>query len=233
MIRTYTALAILVASTATSSCTPGEARLDTDDQKASYAIGHDMGNQMIPAANLLDVEAFMKGFRDALSEAEPALDPAEIQPILMGFSDRVREEQNRMREADATRNLEEGEAYLAENGAREGVTTTESGLQYEVLQEGSGERPGPTDQVTLHYKGTLIDGTQFDSSYDRGSPATFPVGGVIPGFSEGLQLMPVGSHYRFVIPGDLGYGAQGSGRNIGPNATLVFEVELLEIAGSE
>ena len=106
---------------------------------------------------------------------------------------------------------------------------TESGLQYEVIREGEGARPGPDDRVSVHYKGTLIDGTQFDSSYDRGEPAQFGVGGVIAGFSEGLQLMTVGSHYRLYIPSELGYGAQGTGANIGPNATLIFELELLEI----
>ena len=110
----------------------------------------------------------------------------------------------------------EGATFLEENAQREGVQVTESGLQYEVLEEGEGASPGPEDQVSLHYRGTLIDGTQFDSSYDRGEPATFSVGGVIPGFSEGLQLMSEGAHYKFYIPSDLGYGPQGSGRNIGP-----------------
>lgn len=131
-------------------------------------------------------------------------------------------------EEEGAANREAGEAYLAENGAREGVTTTESGLQYEVLEEGDGPSPGPDDQVRIHYRGTLPDGTEFDSSYD-GEPVVFGVGGVIPGFSEGLQLMEVGSSYRFVIPSDIAYGPQGSGGVIGPDATLIFEVELFEI----
>ena len=129
----------------------------------------------------------------------------------------------------AEENTAQGETFLAENAASEGVAVTESGLQYEVIREGEGARPGPDDRVSIHYKGTLIDGTQFDSSYDRGEPAQFGVGGVIAGFSEGLQLMTVGSHYRLYIPSELGYGAQGTGANIGPNATLIFELELLEI----
>ena len=118
---------------------------------------------------------------------------------------------------------------MVENGARDGVITTESGLQYEVLREGDGDVPGPADMVTIDYKGTLIDGTQFDSSYDRGEPATFAVNGVIPGFSEGLQLMAPGSHFKFYIPGDLGYGMQGSGDLIQPMSALIFEVEMREI----
>ncbi|MDH5590726.1 MAG: FKBP-type peptidyl-prolyl cis-trans isomerase, partial [Gemmatimonadota bacterium] len=114
--------------------------------------------------------------------------------------------------------------------ARDGVTTTASGLQYEVLREGDGPRPGPHDQVTIHYRGTLIDGTEFDSSYERGAPLTMGANQFVPGFSEGIQLMETGSQYRFVIPGDIGYGAQGSGGVIGPNATLIFEVELMEIS---
>lgn len=231
-MRVFTAGAALLATLSVVACGSQEARLDTEDQKASYAFGLDVGNQFAPAKSLLDVDAFMKGFQDALSEAEPALDQAEIQTVMQGFSDRVREEQTRSREADATRNREEGAAFLAENAAKEGVTTTDSGLQYEVLQPGGGPTPAPTDQVTIHYQGTLVDGTVFDSSYDRGEPATFGVGGVIPGFSEGLQLMPVGSKYRFVIPSELGYGPQGAGGDIGPDATLIFEVELLEIVGS-
>jgi len=141
----------------------------------------------------------------------------------------IQEEQRAEGEAASERNLVEGEAYLAANATKEGVTTTDSGLQYEVLREGDGARPAGADRVSIHYRGTLIDGTEFDSSYERGEPAVFGVGGVIGGFSEGLQLMTVGSHYRLVIPSDIGYGTQGAGASIGPNATLVFEIELLEI----
>ena len=127
------------------------------------------------------------------------------------------------------RNIAEGQAYLAENGQREGVVITESGLQYEVLTQGDGPRPSATQQVSVNYRGTLIDGTEFDSSYERGEPATFPVNRVIGGWTEALQLMSVGSKYRLVIPSNLAYGERGSGPTIGPNATLIFEVELLAI----
>lgn len=122
------------------------------------------------------------------------------------------------------------DAFLTENGEREAVTTTESGLQYEVIREGDGPQPTLADQVTVHYRGTLVDGTQFDSSYDRGEPITFPLGAVVPGWKEGLQLMSVGSHYKLYLPPALGYGAAGKGP-IPPNSTLIFDVELLEIAG--
>lgn len=227
-LLTFASLALVL-----SACSPpggGQAALDTDDQKASYALGLDVGSQFSPTEGLLDVDAFLQGFREGLTEAEPTLDPAELQPIVQAFSERVRTQQMETQQAEAEANRVEGEAYLAENGARVGVSTTESGLQYEVLEEGEGPTPSPEDRVTIHYRGTLIDGSEFDSSYD-GEPATFSVGGVIPGFSEGLQLMPVGSTYRFVIPSDLAYGPQGSGGAIGPDETLIFEVELLEIAG--
>jgi FKBP-type peptidyl-prolyl cis-trans isomerase len=206
-----------------------EARLDTEDQQASYAIGLDMGSSLAPAQGMLDVPALMKGIEDAINEIEPSLDQETRQAALQAFSSRVREAQMARMEEEGAANREAGAAYLAENAAREGVTTTESGLQYEVLQEGDGPTPDAEDQVRIHYRGTLTDGTEFDSSYERGQPAVFGVGGVIPGFSEGLQLMEVGSSYRFVIPSDIAYGPQGSGGVIGPDATLIFEVELLEI----
>jgi FKBP-type peptidyl-prolyl cis-trans isomerase len=143
----------------------------------------------------------------------------------------IRAEQTAEMEAMTESNRVEGEAYLASNAEKDGVTTTASGLQYEVLREGEagGAQPTPADQVSIHYRGTLIDGTEFDSSYSRGQPAQFGVMGVIPGFSEGLQLMTVGSHYRFVIPSDMAYGSRGTGSDIGPNATLIFEIELLDV----
>jgi FKBP-type peptidyl-prolyl cis-trans isomerase FkpA/FKBP-type peptidyl-prolyl cis-trans isomerase FklB len=208
------------------------ARLETDDQKASYALGLDVGTQFRPAASLLDMNAFAKGVEDALMEVDPAIDPAELQPILQAFTQKVRDQQMAQREEDAATNREEGAAYLEENGAREEVTITESGLQYEVVTPGDGPTPGADDRVRIQYRGTLVNGEEFDSSYSRGTPAEFSVGGVIPGFSEGLQLMEVGSTYRFVIPSDLAYGPQGSGAAIGPDATLIFEVELLEILES-
>jgi FKBP-type peptidyl-prolyl cis-trans isomerase FkpA/FKBP-type peptidyl-prolyl cis-trans isomerase FklB len=204
------------------------AALDTDDQKASYGIGLDMGRSLAPAQGRLDMAAFSKGIEDAMAGAEPALTQEVIQAALQAFSQSIMEAQQAEQAAAGEKNKAEGEAYLAENGARDGVTTTESGLQYEVLTQGDGPMPTAEDRVRVHYRGTLVDGTEFDSSLG-GEPAEFGVGGVISGFGEALQLMPVGSKYRFVIPSDLAYGPGGSGGGIGPNATLVFELELLGI----
>jgi FKBP-type peptidyl-prolyl cis-trans isomerase len=206
----------------------GPPTLETEDQKGSYVVGLQIGSQLTPSESFLDMDAFMAGLRDGMAENEPALPREELQPTFMAFNQKVVTEQNRLRTVAAEENTLEGEEFLQENATREGVTVTESGLQYEVLSEGDGPRPGADDQVRIHYKGTLIDGTQFDSSYDRGEPTEFGVSGVIRGFSEGLQLMSVGSHYKFYIPSEIGYGSGGQGQ-IGPNETLIFEVELLEI----
>jgi FKBP-type peptidyl-prolyl cis-trans isomerase len=216
---------------AVSACQSGSgtANLDTEDQKASYGIGLQMGGQLIPAGTHLDIDAFMAGIRDAVAEKDPRVPQEEIQLALQALNQAVREEETQRMAAAAETNAAEGAAFLAENAEKDGVMVTESGLQYEVLREGDGPSPSPEDQVSINYRGTFVDGTQFDSSYDRGEPITLAVNGFIPGFSEGLQLMTVGSHYRFVIPSDIGYGPNGSGGTIGPNATLVFEVELLDI----
>lgn len=228
--RNGIALATLttVALTGCGDMAGGSAALETDVQRASYAVGINVGNSLREADGLLDMPAFQRGLREAMGGEEHALEPEELQAALQHLNEMMSE----ARDAAAQENLEAGQAYMAENGAREGVTTTESGLQYEVIEAGEGEQPGPADRVTIHYRGTLIDGTEFDSSYERGEPATFAVGGVIPGFAEGLQIMRPGGHYRFVIPANLGYGPQGAGQDIGPNSTLIFEVELLGINGS-
>jgi FKBP-type peptidyl-prolyl cis-trans isomerase len=207
----------------------GSATLDTDAQKASYGIGMDMGRNLAPAKDHIDMQAFRRGLDDAMAGRDPALGQEEIQTAMQTFGREVMQAQQAARAAEGETNQREGEAYLAENGAKEGVITTESGLQYEVLTQGDGAVPTASDRVSIHYRGTTIDGQQFDSSYDRGAPAEFQVGGVVAGFGEVLQLMPVGSKYRVVIPSDLGYGPQGSGEAIGPNATLIFEIELLGI----
>ena len=236
-MRIRDAAALLGVATFLVACQPPDggrsASLDTENAKASYAIGRDMGSNLVPAAERFDVDAFMRGLREAMAEEEAALPQEELRASLQAFSQAIQEEQMAQREADAEANRTEGEAFLAENLDRSEVSATESGLQYEVMEEGDGPLPQPGERVTIHYRGTLLDGTEFDSSYGRGEPATFGVGQVIPGFSEGLQLMPVGSTYKLYIPGDLAYGAQGAGEDIGPNATLIFEIELLEIAETE
>jgi len=216
----------LLAFTACQSGT-GRASLDTEDQKASYGVGYQLGGQLTPAQSHLDLDALLMGIRDGMEGSEPALSVAEIQAAMDTLNTTVLEEETTRRTAEAEKNEAEGAAFMADNAQKEGVHVTESGLQYEVLREGDGASPTADDRVSVHYRGTLIDGTEFDTSYG-GDPASFAVTGVIDGFGEGLQLMTVGSQYRFVIPAEIAYGAQGS-RSIGPNATLIFEVELLGI----
>jgi len=220
---------LILTALALGACGPaGTPSLETEDQKASYGIGYQSGTQLAPAQSHIDMDALLAGIRDGMAENDPALDQAEIQAALQSISEQVNAEETARRAAEGEANAAASEAFLAENAGKEGILVTESGLQYEILRDGEGANPTAEDRVRIHYKGTLIDGTEFDSSYD-GDPATFGVNGVIAGFGEGLQLMTVGSHYRFFIPSEIGYGANGSGRNIGPNAALIFEVELLEI----
>lgn len=221
------AAATLVLSACADAADPSSAALDTQEQIASYGIGLNMGQQIAPAEGSLDMAAFQRGIADAMSGTEPVIEPAEIQAALQAFSETVNERMNAERETAAVENRAAGEAYLAENAGRDGVQVTASGLQYEMLEEGTGAMPAATDRVAIHYTGSLIDGTEFDASGD--TPLELGVNQFVSGFSEGLQLMTVGSKYRFVIPSDLAYGPGGSGQVIGPDATLVFEVELLEI----
>lgn len=225
--------ALLAASFIIAGCADGgsasfeSAALETDDQKASYGIGLNVGRQIADTRDLLSREAFMRGVVDALDENDQALPDEELQAVLTAFGQKVQASAAQERAAVGEANAQAGADYQAENAAREGVTTTESGLQYEVLREGDGATPTTDDQVRLHYRGTLIDGTEFDSSYD-GDPAVFPAGGLIQGFTEALLMMQEGAHYRIVIPSEIAYGPNGSG-SIGPNSTLIFEIELLEV----
>ena len=237
--RLCTVLAAILATLALAACQPpdagrrgafgGGSTLETEAQQASYAIGLNYGRQLVPAADHIDMDAMREGLRDGMTEAEPRLSAEEIQEVMTAFNETLTAEMQARQEAEGAANREEGRAFLAENAEREEVVVTESGLQYEVIEEGDGPSPEPDDRLRIHYRGTLLDGTEFDSSYERGEPAEFGVSQVIPGFSEGLQLMSVGGHYRLYIPSDLAYGTRGSPPAIGPDATLIFEVELLEI----
>ena len=224
-------MALFAVTTLTACQAGGTASLETDDEIASYGFGLDIGRSLEPTVSHLDRDALMRGIIDALDGSEPAIAQEQLAEVTQRVGTLIREEQSAEFESMTENNRLEGEAYLATNAEKDGVMTTASGLQYEVIREGEadGAQPSPANQVTIHYRGTLIDGTEFDSSYSRGEPATFGVTGVIPGFSEGLQLMTVGSHYRFVIPSDMAYGPQGAGGDIGPNATLIFEIELIGI----
>ena len=206
---------------------------DALDNDTSYAFGmlmaSQLGSQMGFGGVHFDYSAFMEGFKSFNEAGETRLTPDQAMEKINAAFTQLQAKNNEKAQADGEKNKVEGDAYLMENGAKSGVTTTASGLQYEVITEGTGDKPQPTDTVRVNYEGTLIDGTVFDSSYTRGQPAEFPVDKVIPGWSEGVQLMSVGSTYRFVIPSDLAYGSAGAGNSIPPNATLIFKVELLDI----
>jgi FKBP-type peptidyl-prolyl cis-trans isomerase len=206
-----------------------EVTLDTPAERLSYGIAYGLGKRMANDGVPMDADAFSTGLRDALAGAEPRLTQEEIQAEMQAYQEKAAAEQAEVQAELADANLAASEAFLAENASREGVTVTDSGLQYEILEEGDGAIPGPDATVEVHYRGTLVDGTEFDSSYKRGEPVTFGVGQVIAGWTEALQLMPVGSKWKLVIPPELGYGAGGAGQVIGPNAALIFEVELLSI----
>jgi FKBP-type peptidyl-prolyl cis-trans isomerase FklB len=206
---------------------PAEPKLDMD--KVSYVIGLSVGKEMKSQGIDLRTDAFMKGVNDSLSGAKPSLTEAETQQIITGFRAELAAKKQAEAKKQAAENRQKEEAFLADNKGKEGVKTTPSGLQYKVLKEGDGKKPTAYDSVTVNYRGTLLDGTEFDSSYKRGQPATFPVGGVIPGWSEAIQLMKTGSKYQMFIPSKLGYGEAGVPGVIPPSATLVFEVELLSV----
>ena len=199
-----------------------EATLDTDEAKVSYGLGLMIGERVLKQYGELDLELVVQGMKAQYAGEETQLTLEEARAALEAQQQRVAAEA-------AAAAAQVGIDYLEANKEKEGVMTTESGLQYEVLTAAEGPKPTADDTVSVHYVGTLIDGTEFDSSIARGEPAQFPLKGVIPGWTEGLQLMNVGSKYRFVIPSDLAYGDRGAGQAIGPGETLIFEVELLEI----
>lgn len=210
--------------------------LSTQTQKISYILGVNIGAQFKANEVPMDEASFLAGLKTSMEGKEPKLTQEQIQETMKAFQAEMQAKQAELEkkqqaenEAAAAKNKQEGAAFLAENGKKAGVVTTASGLQYQVLTEGKGPKPKETDTVTVDYVGTLIDGKEFDSSIKRGEPATFPVNGVIPGWIEALQLMPVGSKWKLFIPSDLAYGTGGTGGDIGPNATLVFEVDLKKI----
>ena len=222
-------LVIFAPAVLTAQDTDSKQTLKTDQEKFSYAVGMDMGASAKRLGEDLDVDALTQGVKDALEGKRTLLAEEELNSIKTEFGRKMREKQMAQREADSKKNAEKGKAFLTKNKERPEVKSTGSGLQYEVLQEGSGANPKPTDKVTVHYRGTTLDGVEFDSSYSRNQPATFPLNRVIAGWTEGVQLMKPGAKYKFYIPSELAYGAHGSPPKIGPNETLIFEVELLSI----
>ena len=214
------------AATADSS-TPAD--LSTDPQKFSYAIGFDIGHSLSQIKDNVDVPSLEKGIEESVAGKTARLTDQQREEIKNAVAKKIQEKQLADRAAAAQKNKDDGDKFLADNGKKAGVKTTASGLQYEVLTEGKGDHPKASDKVTVNYKGSLLDGTVFDSSYDRGQPVSFPLANVIPGWTEGVQLMTPGSKYKFYIPSSLGYGERGAPPKIGPNSTLVFEVELISI----
>lgn len=197
--------------------------------KVSYALGIGIGRQLAQmGADELNIDDFAQAVKDAIA-GTLQIDESEAQALVQDFFAKQEAKQQAAAAEKGKVNKEIGEKFLAENGKKEGVVTTKSGLQYQVLREGTGKSPKATDQVECHYEGTLIDGTKFDSSYDRGQTATFPLNGVIAGWTEGLQLMKEGAKYRFFIPYQLGYGSRGAGASIPPFAALIFDVELVAV----
>lgn len=211
-----------LAGTMAGSALAQDDRLATDDAKVSYSLGMMIGERVLKQYGDLDYDLLIEAMKAQKAGEETSMSMDEAAAALQSH-------QEQAASVAAAEAVEKGEAFLAENAAREGVSITESGLQYEVISDSDGAMPTEDDTVSVHYVGTLMDGTEFDSSIARGEPASFPLKGVIPGWTEGLQLMKVGSKFRFVIPSDLAYGDRGAGQAIGPGETLVFEVELLEI----
>ena len=216
---------IAVLSLASLSFGQDKSQLKDLKDKVSYSIGLNVGANFKKQGQELNPDALLAGVKDGLSGKTPALNENELKETMEAWSKQMEDKQRVVGEknaADATK-------FLAENKKKDGVKTTASGLQYKVMKEGAGAQPKETDTVTVNYRGTLINGTEFDSSYKRGQPATFPVNGVIKGWTEALQLMKTGSKYQLFIPADLAYGARAVGPDITPNSALIFEVELLEV----
>ena len=203
--------------------------LTTDRDKESYALGMNIAKGLKAQPIDVDTNLMLRGIKDTLSGAKSLLSDQEAAAELAKLQSDVRQKQEAERKELAEKNLREGQAFLAANKTKEGVVTLPSGLQYKILTEGTGPKPTANDTVVCQYRGTLVDGTEFDSSAKHGGPATFPVGRIIKGWTEALQLMPVGSKWQLVIPPDLAYADRGAGNVIGPNAVLIFEIELLSI----
>jgi len=203
--------------------------LKTEKERLSYAMGMDLGKQLRSRSVDIDPAVFAKALEDALSGGKTLLTDAEAKAALAAFQKAIMAKQAAEAKVAGEKNKAGGEAFLAANKGMEGVVTLPSGVQYKILTAGTGKTPTLADTVVCQYRGTLIDGKEFDSSYKRGQPATFPVKGVIKGWTEVLQLMPVGSKWQVVVPASLAYGERGAGADIGPNATLIFEIELVAI----
>jgi FKBP-type peptidyl-prolyl cis-trans isomerase len=206
-----------------------QADLEKEEDRISYAMGHDIGTRLKQQDYTFNPDVLAEGIKDGLLTDESLLTPEELREAMLAYQNRQQEERAGEMKAVADSNKQEGDAFLEENKTKDGVVVLPSGLQYQILREGTGPQPQLTDQVSTHYVGAFLDGTEFNNSYSEGKPAIFPVNRVIPGWTEALQLMKVGAKWKLWIPPDLGYGEAGRGEMIPPNSTLVFEVELLSI----
>lgn len=219
---------LVLSAGALSPALAEEVSLDSEEKKVSYSMGLIFGQRMASDIQDVDTDTFVAGIRDGLEDKEPKLTDEEIRTVLEGFQQKQQEQQMQEMKQMADENLAASTEFLETNAKREGVKTTESGLQYEVITEGSGDSPSADDMVKVHYTGTLTDGTVFDSSRERGEPVTFKLSDVIPGWTEGLQMMKEGGRWKLYLPPELAYGPGGN-RSIGPNEALIFDVELLEV----
>lgn len=206
--------------------------LKTDKDKLSYAIGREMGEGVKSQGIDVDPNLLIQGLKDALAGAKGLMSEEELHTVIGALQEEIKQKQMQAAEAEAADNKKKGDAFFAENTKKEGVVTLPSGLQYKILTAGQGKKPMETDTVLCNYRGTFIDGTEFDSSARAGKPVPFQLKGILPGFQEALLLMPVGSKWQIFIPSSLAYGEHGAGNVIGPNAALVFEVELVGIQGT-
>jgi FKBP-type peptidyl-prolyl cis-trans isomerase len=200
----------------------------TDAEKTSYMIGFQVGGGLVDIKDEIDLDMLLQGFKAALAEQEPSVKEDELRALSEALGKKLRERQQARQQSEGKENLAKGEAFLKENASAEGWKATDSGLQYKVIKEGDGAKPKATDKVTVHYRGKLLDGTEFDSSYKRQQPATFGLNQVIKGWTEGVQLMSVGSTYSFAIHPDMAYGERGR-PSIPPNSVLLFDIELIKI----
>jgi len=221
------AIILLVLGCNNQNYSEKDVKLANEIDSVSYSLGLNVAKTVkLQGLDEINMDALMKAINDVYLDKDPMLSDMDAGQCLNSYMQKAQlEKSNASKEA--------GEAFLAQNKTKEGIITTESGLQYEVITEGTGDKPGLQDKVTTHYHGTLIDGTVFDSSVNRGDPVSFPVNGVIPGWTEALQLMSVGSKWKLYVPSELAYGQRGAGGAIGPNETLIFEVELISIEKSE
>ena len=229
----YAVLPLSLVSIAAAPALAQQAAPDTlasPQAQTSYAIGLTVGTSLRGDGVALDPDAFLRGVKDALAKAKPALSGDQVNAALNQLQTDIQARRSEKMAAAAEANKTEGAAFLKANGTKPGVVTLPSGLQYQILTAGTGPLPKGSDTVVCNYRGTLINGTEFDSSAQHGGPASLPVGGVIPGWTEALLKMPTGSKWRLYVPSDLAYATRGSGEDIGPNATLIFDIELLAIA---